>query len=252
MIAFSPLDQFEVTNLLSFNAPILGNFNISLTNLGLYCIIAFTIIIGLHYFANNNFALVPSSYSIALESVYNTIHSMVRGQIGERNEAYLPFIYSLFFFVLIGNLISNVTYNFALTSSVIVCLGISITIFIGVTILAVVKHKLAFFAYFLPEGCPLWLIPLIVNIEIISYIARAFSLGVRLFANIVAGHSLMTILAGFLFNMFKSSFLMFFITLIPFALFIAIIGLEIGVSFIQAYVLSLLTCFYIKDAEYLH
>jgi F-type H+-transporting ATPase subunit a len=155
MTIYSPLDQFEVTNLLSFNAPILGNFNISLTNLGLYCIIAFTIIIGLHYFANNNFALVPSSYSIALEGIYNTIHSMVKNQIGERNEAYLPFIYSLFFFVLIGNLISNVTYNFALTSSVIVCLGISITIFIGVTILAVVKHKLTFFAYFLPEGCPL-------------------------------------------------------------------------------------------------
>ena len=155
MIVYSPLDQFEVINLLSFNAPLLGNFNLSLTNLVFYCILTFILILGIHHFSNNNFALVPSSYSIALESIYATIHSMVRNQIGERNEAYLPFIYSLFFFVLIGNLISNVTYNFALTSSVIVCLGISITIFIGVTILAVVKHKLTFFAYFLPEGCPL-------------------------------------------------------------------------------------------------
>jgi F-type H+-transporting ATPase subunit a len=252
MFIFSPLDQFEVTNLLSINAPILGNFNLSLTNLGFYTIITFIIIISFHYLANNNFALVPNSYSIALESIYATIHNIVRSQIGERNESYLPFIYSLFFFILIGNLISNVPYNFALTSSIILCLGFSFTIFIGVTILALFRHGVKFFAFFVPEGCPIALVPALVLIELLSYVARAFSLGVRLFANIVAGHSLLKILSTFLFKLFSQSTIIFIATLIPFVLFLAIVGLEIGVSFIQSYVFTLLTASYIKDAEDLH
>src|ERR1700734_561421 len=112
---FSPLDQFETYSLFSFTAPILGNFNISLTNLGLYTLIIFTIIVGLHSFSNNNFALVPSSYSIALESLFATILNIIRNQIGSNKEEYLPIIYSLFLFILISNLISNTLYNFAST-----------------------------------------------------------------------------------------------------------------------------------------
>jgi F-type H+-transporting ATPase subunit a len=249
---FSPLDQFETFSLFSFSAPILGNFNISLTNLGLYTLIIFTIIVGLHSISNNNFALVPSSYSIALESLFATISSIVKNQIGENKEVYIPFIYSLFIFVLISNLVSNVAYNFAVTSSVIVCLGLSVTVFLGVTILAFKEHGIKFFSHFVPAGTPLALVPLLVLIELVSYLARAVSLGLRLFANITAGHTLLKILSTFLFKLFSTSLLVFVVTLIPFVIFIGIMTLEVAVSFIQAYVLTLLVCSYIKDAIYLH
>ena len=248
----SPLEQFEVTNLIGFNAPIFGYINLTLTNLGLYCLILFILAIGLHYAANNNSSLLPNKWSIALESSYASIQSIVREQIGSANELYFPFIYSLFFFILIGNLLGNVPYSFAVTSSVIVALGLSFTILIGVTFLGLYIHKIKFFSYFIPSGTPLALVPLLVLIELVSYLARAFSLGIRLFANIVAGHTLLKILSTFLYQMFSASLVMFIVTLIPFAFFLSLVGLELAVSFIQSYVFVLLTCSYIKDAIDLH
>jgi F-type H+-transporting ATPase subunit a len=248
----SPLEQFEVTNLIGINAPILGFFNLTLTNLALYSIVLLFLTLGLHFVSSNNRKLVPSKWSIALESSFASINTMVRDQIGTTNEVYLPFIYSLFFFIIIANLTGNVPYNYTITTSIVVSLGLSLTIFIGVTILALSIHKVRFFSFFIPSGTPLALVPLLVLIELISYLARAVSLGVRLFANIMAGHTLMKILSTFLFQMFTSSALMFVITLVPFALFTCIIGLEIAVSFIQAYVFTILTCSYLKDAIDLH
>lgn len=248
----SPLEQFEVTNLIGINAPILGFFNLTLTNLALYSIVLLLLTLGLHFVSSNNRKLVPSKWSIALESSFASVNTMVRDQIGTANEVYLPFIYSLFFFIIIANLTGNVPYNYTITTSIVVSLGLSLTIFIGVTILALSIHKVRFFSFFIPSGTPLALVPLLVLIELISYLARAVSLGVRLFANIMAGHTLMKILSTFLFQMFSSSILVAVLTLIPFALFTAIIGLEIGVSFIQAYVFSILVCSYLKDAIDLH
>jgi F-type H+-transporting ATPase subunit a len=162
------------------------------------------------------------------------------------------FIYSLFCFVLFANLIGNIPYSYAVTTSAVVALGLSFTIFIGVTILGFYTHKLNFFSFFLPEGTPGYLVPMLVLIETISYLARAVSLGVRLFANIVAGHSLLKILSSFLYKLFSTSLIFFIITLLPFALFIALVGLELGVSFIQAYVFCLLTSSYLKDVIDLH
>jgi F-type H+-transporting ATPase subunit a len=246
----SPLEQFEVTSLLGLNAPIFGYLNLTLTNLALYSSLILFLIVGLHYMGNNDTKLLPSKWSIALESLFASINSMVREQIGK--EVYLPFIYSLFFFVLIANLFGNVPYSFTITSSVIVSIGLSFTIFIGVTILGLSIHRLHFFSYFIPSGTPLALVPLLVLIELISYIARAGSLGIRLFANIVAGHTLLKILSTFLYQMFSGSLIVAVLTLIPFSIFIALIGLELAVSFIQAYVLTILTCSYIKDAVELH
>jgi len=248
----SPLEQFEVTNLIGINAPILGFFNLTLTNLALYSIVLLLLTLGLHFVSSNNKKLVPSKWSIALESSFASVNTMVRDQIGTANEVYLPFIYSLFFFIIIANLTGNVPYNYTITTSIVVSLGLSLTIFIGVTILALSIHKVRFFSFFIPSGTPLALVPLLVLIELISYLARAVSLGVRLFANIMAGHTLMKILSTFLFQMFSSSILVSVLTLVPFALFTAIIGLEIGVSFIQAYVFSILVCSYLKDAIDLH
>jgi len=142
--------------------------------------------------------------------------------------------------------------NATVLGFIVVCLGLSLTIFIGVTILALSIHKVRFFSFFIPSGCPLGLVPLLVLIELISYLARAVSLGVRLFSNMMAGHTLLKILSTFLFQMFSSSILVAIFTLIPFALFIAIIGLELAVSIIQSYVFCTLTCSYLRDAIELH
>lgn len=248
----SPLEQFEVTNLIGINAPILGFFNLTLTNLALYSIVLLLLTLGLHFVSSNNKKLVPSKWSIALESSFASVNTMVRDQIGTANEVYLPFIYSLFFFIIIANLTGNVPYNYTITTSIVVSLGLSLTIFIGVTILALSIHKVRFFSFFIPSGCPLGLVPLLVLIELISYFARAVSLGVRLFANLMAGHTLLKILSTFLFQLFNSGIVVAVITLVPFALFVAIIGLEIGVSIIQSYVFCTLTCSYLKDAIDLH
>jgi F-type H+-transporting ATPase subunit a len=152
----------------------------------------------------------------------------------------------------VSNLTGNIPYNYTIATSLIVSLGLSFTIFTGVTILALYLHRLHFFAFFVPSGTPLALLPLLVLIELVSYIARAGSLGVRLFANMTAGHTLIKILSTFLGQMFSSSVLLFFVTLVPFSIFIALIGLELAVSVIQAYVFCVLTCSYIKDAVFLH
>lgn len=248
----SPLDQFEVTNLIGLNAPILGYLNLSLTNLGLYSLIVLAVILSLHFVTTNNNRIIPSKWSIALESFFTSINAMVRDQIGSANEIYLPFIYSLFIFIVISNLTGNIPYNYTIATSIIVSIGLSFTIFMGVTILALYRHRLHFFAFFVPSGTPLALVPLLVLIELVSYMARAVSLGVRLFANMTAGHTLLKILSTFLGQLFSSSILVSVLTLIPFSIFIGLIGLELAVSLIQAYVFCILTCSYIKDAVYLH
>lgn len=249
---FSPLNQFEVTNLIGINAPVLGNLHLNLTNLSLYSIFVVLTILGLHIYANNDNKIIPNNWSISLESSFASLNTMVRDQIGVNSEKYFPFIYSIFFYILIANLISNVPYSFAVTASGVVSLGLSLTIFIGVTILALSIHGLKFFAFFIPSGTPLSLVPLLVLIELVSYLARAVSLGVRLFANITAGHTLLKILSTYLFKLFTGNLLVAILTLIPFAIFLALVGLELAVSLIQAFVFTLLVCSYLRDAIELH
>lgn len=259
MFVYSPLEQFEVVSLISLNAPVLGYLNLSLTNLGLYSLIVFLLVTGLHLAFKgtggstlNDTKLIPSTWSIALESSFASINAIVREQIGLRNEIYLPFIYSLFFFIIIANLIGNTPYSFTITTSIVLSVGLSFTIFIGVTVIGLAKHGLHFFSFFIPSGTPLSLVPLLVLIELTSYLARALSLGVRLFANVTAGHTLLKILSTFLYQLFSSSIMVALFTLVPYSIFIALIGLEIAVSIIQSYVFILLTASYIKDAIELH
>ena len=252
LFIFSPLSQFEVTNLIGVNAPILGNLHLNLTNLSLYSIFVFLTILGLHLYANNDNKITPNNWSISFESSFQSLNSMVREQIGANMEIYFPFIYSIFFYILIANLISNVPYSFAVTASGVVSLGLSLTIFIGVTILALSIHGIKFFSFFIPSGTPLALVPLLVLIELVSYLSRAVSLGVRLFANLTAGHTLLKILSTYLFKLFTGNLLIAILTLIPFAIFLALVGLEIAVSLIQAFVFTLLVCSYLRDAIELH
>lgn len=186
----SPLEQFTVVPFFSVSAPIFGEFNLSLTNLGFYAIVVVFLVLSLHILANNSFKLIPSKWSVRLEAAYASLQGMAREQIGSKHEIYTPFIYSLFFFVLISNLTGNVPYSFTITTSVIVSIGLSVMIWIAVTIIGLQRHGIHFFAFFVPSGTPLGLVPRLVLIELVSYFARAVSLGVRLFANMVAGHTL--------------------------------------------------------------
>lgn len=248
----SPLEQFEVSPFVSLNAPILGGLNLSLTNLGFYTLVVLVLSIGVHLLGSNDRRLVPSRWSIGLESSYASLHGMVKEQIGSANEVFLPFIYSLFFFILLANLSGNVPYGFTATTSAVVSLGLSFAIWFACTALGLQRHGIHFFSYFVPAGTPLFMVPLLVLVELISYIARAFSLGIRLFANMVAGHTLLKILSSFLYPAFTSGVLLAVVAILPLALFTALIGLEIAVSFIQAYVFTILTCIYLRDAIDLH
>jgi F-type H+-transporting ATPase subunit a len=249
----SPLEQFEIRNLLSLDAPIIGNFHISLTNIGLYLTIGFFLIISMNVLAINDDKIISNKWSISQETIYANIHSIVTNQINARKgQIYFPFIYTLFIFILINNLIGMVPYSFASTSHFILTFSLSFTVVLGATILGFQKHGLEFFSLLVPAGCPLGLLPLLVLIEFISYLARNISLGLRLAANILSGHMLLNILAGFTYNIMSSGFIFFFLGLIPLAFIVAFSGLELGIAFIQAQVFVVLTSSYIKDGLDLH
>jgi F-type H+-transporting ATPase subunit a len=249
----SPLDQFEIRNLISLDAPVLGNINISLTNIGLYLIIGTYLVLTMSAMATNYNKVVSNTWSVSQESIYATVHSIVTNQINARKgQIYFPFIYTLFVFILINNLIGMVPYSFASTSHFVLTFALSFTIVLGATILGFQKHGLEFFSLLVPAGCPLGLLPLLVLIEFISYLARNISLGLRLAANILSGHMLLNILAGFTYNIMTSGFIFFFLGLIPLAFIVAFSGLELGIAFIQAQVFVVLTSSYIKDGLDLH
>jgi F-type H+-transporting ATPase subunit a len=238
----SPLSQFEIRDLLSIEAPILGNIYISVTNIGFYLIIGASFILVISLLSTNYNKIVNNNWSISLEALYATIHSIVINQINsKKGQIYFPFIYALFVFILINNLIGMVPYSFASTSHFVLTFAISFTIVLGSTILGFQKHGLEFFSLLVPAGCPLALLPLLVLIEFISYLARNISLGLRLAANILSGHMLLHILAGFTYNIMNSSLLYFFVGLIPLGFIIAFSGLELGIAFIQAQVFVVLT-----------
>ena len=249
----SPLDQFEIRNLLTIDAPILGNLSLSLTNIGLYLTIGGCLVLLIGALSTNTDKIVPNAWSIPQESIYATVHSIVVGQINERNgQVYFPFMYVLFVFILFNNLIGLVPYSFASTSHFVLTFSLSFTVVIGATILGLNKHGLKFFSLFVPGGCPLALLPLLVLIEFISYLARNVSLGLRLAANILSGHMLLNILSGFTYNIMNSGIIFFILGLLPLAFIVAFSGLELAIAFIQAQVFVVLSCSYIKDALELH
>jgi F-type H+-transporting ATPase subunit a len=249
----SPLDQFEIRDLLSLDAPILGNLHFSLTTIGFYLLIGTFFIWTLQILSTNYNKLVSNNWSISQESLYATIHNIVTNQINpKQGQIYFPFIYTLFIFVLINNLIGMVPYSFASTSHFVLTFALSFTIVLGATILGFQTHGLKFFSLLVPGGCPLGLLPLLVLIEFISYLARNISLGLRLAANILSGHMLLTILSGFTYNIMTSGLISFFLGLLPLAFIVAFSGLEIGIAVIQAQVFVVLTASYIKDSLDLH
>jgi F-type H+-transporting ATPase subunit a len=249
----TPLDQFEIRDLISIGVPILADIHISLTTISFYLIVSFFILLNFYLFSNNLNRLVPNNWSISQECIYATIHNIVINQINEKKgQLYFPFMYGLFMFILINNLIGLVPYSFASTSHFVLTFSLSFTIVLGATILGFRKHGIKFFSLLVPAGCPLGLLPLLVFIEFVSYLSRNVSLGLRLAANMFAGHLLLNILSWFTYNIMNSGILFFLLGLLPLAFIMAFAGLEVAIAFIQAQVFVVLSCSYIKDALDLH
>jgi len=249
----SPLDQFVIRNLFSIKADILGNIQLSLTNIGLYLIITTFLIFMFFLLATNYDMTTPNGWSLSLESIYATVFSIVVNQINARKgQMFFPLIFALFMFILINNLVGMVPYSFAPTSHFILTFSLSFTVVIGATILGFQIHSLKFFSFFVPSGCPLALLPLLVSIEFISYLSRNVSLGLRLGANVLSGHMLLNILGGFTYNIMSNGFIYFLLGLLPLLFILAFSGLEIGIAFIQAQVFVVLSSSYIKDSLELH
>lgn len=249
----SPLDQFVIRDWLTFTAPLLGNLYVTYTNMGFYLTIVTFIIVVLSVLAINYEKIVGNSWSTSQESTYATVYNIVVNQINAiKGQNFYPFIYCLFVFILTSNLVGMVPYNFAPTSHFALTFFISFTVVLGATILGFILHKLGFFSLFVPTGCPLGLLPLLVLIEFISYLARNVSLGLRLAANILSGHMLLNILSEFTYNMMDTSFTYFFIGFIPIIFIMAFSSLEFGIAFIQAQVFTVLSSSYIKDSLDLH
>ena len=238
----SPLSQFEIHSIVDLNV---AGQNISFTNSSVAMVITVTFITLFLTLTVNKKSLVPSRMQIVSESIYSFIAQLLQDTVGEDGKKYFPFVFSLFVFVLIGNMVGMIPYNFTFTSHIIVTFALAAVIFIGVTIIALIKHKMHFFSFFVIPGLPFYMLPLLIPIEIISYLSRPISLSVRLFANMLAGHTLLKVFAGFVVSMGIAGVL-------PLVFIVALTGLEILIAFLQAYVFAILTCLYINDALHLH
>jgi F-type H+-transporting ATPase subunit a len=184
--------------------------------------------------------------------LYMFLSDLVKEQVGKPGEIYFPVIFTVFTFIVTANLIGMIPYGFTTTSHVVITFALSVSVFIGVTIVGFQKHGIDFLSFLLPPGAPLALAPLLVVLELVSYCFRAISLGVRLFANMMAGHTLVTILAGFGWTMACSGGVLLVASIVPMLIVFALTGLELGVAVLQAYVFTILSCIYLNDAISLH
>jgi ATP synthase subunit 6 len=244
---YSTFEQFSIIRLVPLHP--FGNMDLSFTNSALFMLIAALIIISLHSIQGK---LIPSRWQSVLEILYEAISNVVKENIGTEGSKYFPFVLTIFLLIATMNIVGIVPYTFTPTAHIIVALGMSVSIWIGCTILGLIIHRSDFFAMFMPAGTPIAMAPLIVPIELISYCTKAITLGVRLAANITAGHLLFAILAGFTWKMLISFSYLSLLSAIPFLIVVAITILEMAVALIQAYVFSLLLSIYINDTLHLH
>lgn len=239
----SPLEQFEIRPLVPLS---FGGMDISYTQSALWMTIAVITATLFLTLSMRNRSLVPGRWQNAAEMLYEFIAGMVRDNLGKEGQKYFPFVFSVFMIVLMGNLLGMVPYSFTYTSHIVVTASLALMVFLGATLIGILRHGLHFFSLFMPAGVPIFMAPLIVPIEIISYLSRPLSLSVRLFVNMMAGHTMLKVFAGF------SVAMGIILGVMPLVLNIALIGLEVMIAFIQAYVFTVLTCVYLKDAIELH
>lgn len=250
LIMYSPLEQFSVISLIPIQ---LGAIDFSVTNSAIYCVLTLACIRGIWAIIMIDGGLmVPSPYQVTAEMLYQFVTNLVQEQLAGQAHKYVAIVLTTWFYILTANLLGLIPFSFATTAQLVVAFGLSFSLFIGVTFIGLIKHGLHFLSFFLPSGAPIGLAPLLVVIELISYVFRPISLGVRLFANITAGHSLLAIIAGFAWSIGTSGTALATLAVIPVVVIVAIYGLELAVAFLQAYVFGVLLCIYLKDAIELH
>jgi len=238
----SPLHQFAIERLANFHV---GGLDLSFTNSALLMTIAAGLVTLLMVLATRNASLVPGRLQSAVEMLYDFIANMVEENIGPEGRQYFPFLFTLFMFILFGNLLGMIPYSFTFTSHIVVTFSLAAIVFLGVTIIGIARHGFHFLTLFVPHGVPKALLILLVPIELLSYCIRPFTLSIRLFANMVAGHTMLTIFAGF-----TGALGFFFFA--PIVMDAALVLLEFLVAVLQAYVFTILSCLYLKDAIHLH
>jgi F-type H+-transporting ATPase subunit a len=235
----NPMEQFEIKRLLDFK---IAGIDASYTNSALWMTAVAVVATIVFVIGMRQRALVPGRLQSVAELGYEFIADMVHDNIGEAGKKYFPFVLTLFVFVLGCNMLGMIPYSFTPTSHIIVTFAIAAVVFIGVTIIGFVRHGFHYFSLFVPQGVPMLLVPLMVAIEVISYLTRPISLSVRLFANMLAGHTMLKIFGGFVIGLGIIG------GWAPLVFIVALIGLEFLIAFLQAFVFAILTCLYLNDA----
>jgi len=241
-----PLHQFEIQHIVPIR---IGDLDLSFTNSSLFMVISAILVTAFLVGGMSGARLVPGRLQSMAELVYEFVAGMVRDNVGHEGRQYFPFVFTLFMFILFGNLVGMVPYSFTFTSHIVVTFAMALVVFVGVTVIGFARHGAHFLTLFVPPGVPKVMLIILVPIEIISYVIRPVTLSVRLFANMMAGHTMLVIFAGFV-----TSLGAYFVLpgLLPLAATTAFMFLEVLVAVLQAYVFTILTCIYLHDAVHLH
>jgi F-type H+-transporting ATPase subunit a len=242
-IEIKPLEQFTIERLVPIH---FGKLDLSFTNASLVMVIAALGVWAIVVLGTRHAALVPGRWQSIAEMSYEFVAEMIETNAGHGGMAFFPFVFTLFMFILLGNLVGLVPYSFTFTSHIVVTFALAAVVFIGVTIVGIARHGPHFVKLFVPAGVPVVLLLLLVPIELLSYFIRPFTLSIRLFANMLAGHIMLAIFAGFA----ASVPLLFGI--LPMGIDVLLFFLELLVAVLQAYVFAILTCLYLRDALHLH
>lgn len=241
----NPIEQFEIEKKIPLE---IAGIDVSFTNSSMWMVF---VVIALTVFlvgGTRKGSVVPGRWQVMLELSYSFIANLIRDNVGKEGKQYFPFIFTLFFFVLGLNLAGMLPYSFTVTSHIAFNFALAMLIFVGVTIIGFVKNGFGYLRLFAPAGLPLWLLPLIILIELISYCTRPISLAVRLFANMMAGHIMMKVFAGFIVSMAAAGAIGMVGAIAPFTINVLLTGLETLIAVLQAYVFTILTCIYLNDA----
>lgn len=246
-LAIDPMHQFEIQRLVPLE---IGGLDVSFTNSAAFMLAAVALITLFMTVGGRPRTLVPGRLQSMAEMAYEFVARMVRDNAGTAGLRFFPFVFSLFMFVLFANMMGMIPYGFTVTSHIIVTFALAAFIFLGVTVIGFIRHGLGFLTFFVPKGVPVLLLPLLVVIELISYFTRPVSLSVRLFANMLAGHTMLKVFAGFVVALAAAGLVP--LSAGPLVLMVALTALEILVAFLQAYVFAILTCIYLNDALHMH
>ena len=243
--AINPIEQFDISRILSIKV---GNLDFSLTNSALYMLLAVAIACAVMAVGAQGGTGIPGRIQSMAEMAYEFVAGMVRSAAGEAGMRFFPMVFCLFMFILICNLVGLIPYSFTVTSHIVITVSLALLVFLTVVVVGIKENGVGFFKLFVPSGVPIYILPLVVVIEVISFISRPLSHSVRLFANMLAGHITLNVFGGFVVMLLGATAAVKALAVLPFAMTIGLFALELLVAFLQAYVFTMLTCMYLNDA----